>query len=388
MAGDYPPESAYPMPEPGPRSPISRVPGSHQIGWGIWILLLLLTMFIAPSIVEKISYSYKRGEQRAAAEIAREELKTSPITIASYPSVVKAVFPSVVGVEVTQIVEGPPDEFFGLRPRMKERGQGSGVIVDEAGYIITNDHVVGRAKQVSVQLSTGQSVPAKVIGTDLRTDLAVLQIHVSDKLEATPLGDSDKLEVGDAVLAVGNPYGLAGTVTAGIISAIGRQGILNYEVLQTDAAVNPGNSGGPLVNMKGQVIGINTAIVGSAYQGISFAIPSNRVKQVFEKLKTGQTIEYGWLGVATNEVTPELANELKLEDTNGALVSGVIPGSPAAAAGIKPRDVIVRWNNKPITDSHQLGPVVADTPVGSEATVIVKRKGKDTKLTVTVGKRP
>ena len=305
------------------------------------------------------------------------------------------VQPSVVGVKASRAVgREPTDELsfllFGQNPRLRQQDQGSGVIVDAAGYVITNYHVVDRASDVEVELSDGSRHSAKILGIDAGTDLAVLKIQATG-LTAAPWGDSGSLEVGDPVLAIGNPFGLARTVTAGIVSAKGRHAViqnLNYQdFLQTDAAVNPGNSGGPLVNMKGEVVGINTAIVGPTYQGVSFAIPSDMARRVYDELVSKGNVARGWLGVAMQELTPELAEKLELSGTNGALVAGVVPGSPAEKAGIKSGDVIVKWNGRPIDGPHELGLAVAWTKAGEKATAVVIRDGKEQSLTVLVAER-
>jgi serine protease Do len=273
-------------------------------------------------------------------------------------------------------------------------GQGSGVIVDKDGYVITNFHVVNGATQVTVTLSDGRPIrDVELVGDDPTSDLAVLKISASGLTEA-PWGDSDRLEVGDQVLAVGSPYGLDQTVTAGIISAKERRGLpvpnsglIYQDFVQTDAAVNPGNSGGPLVNLKGEVVGINTAIIGQGYQGISFAIPSNLAKSVYEKLKAGERIVRGWLGVRMQPLTERDARALGLEDTRGALVDGVVRDSPAEQAGIKPADVIVAWNGKPVRDANDLRFLIAGTAVETTVKVTVIREKEKLELPVTVGDR-
>jgi serine protease Do len=265
------------------------------------------------------------------------------------------------------------------------------VIVDASGYILTNAHVVDRAGEVMVELGDGSQHRGQIVGIDPGTDLAVLRVQASG-LAAASWGDSDALEVGDPVLAVGNPFGLDRTVTAGIISAKGRHAVienLNYQdFLQTDAAVNPGNSGGPLVDMHARVVGINTAILGPTYQGITFAIPSNMVRGVYDQLVKGGKVARGWLGVSMQELTPELAEKLDLHSTSGALVTAVLPDSPAEAAGLQPGDVIVAWNGKPVADPRVLGLAVAWSKIGEKAKATVKRNGKDLSVTVTVGQRP
>ena len=381
-----------------PRPPLAEVAACPRPrrGGALWVLLVLLILLILPSLIERIEYAITRGREQAEAEVAREILSGDhPTSIADYRYVAKAVAPSVVGVKASRIVRGvPTDElsyFLGRRPKYREQDQGSGVIVDPAGHVITNYHVVDGASDVSVELSDGSRHQAKIIGIDPATDLAVLKIQASG-LTAAPWGDSESLQVGDPVMAIGNPFGLASTVTAGIISAKGRRAVVenvNYQdFLQTDAAVNPGNSGGPLVNMKGEVIGINTAILGPTYQGISFAIPSALVRHVYDQLMSAGKVDRGWLGVSMQELTPELAEKMDLKSTNGALVSGIVRGAPAEQAGLQPGDVIIRWKDKAITDPVQLGFEVAWTKIGEKAPVTIIRGGKERTLTVTVTQRP
>jgi Do/DeqQ family serine protease len=373
--------------------PPSRPP--FRLGWAVWALLLLIALLVLPTLVERVEYAFARGRERAEAEVAAEVLESGrQLGIADYRYVAKRIKPSVVGVRALRNVAQPADElsfFFGRRRGYREQDQGSGVIVDSSGYILTNDHVVDRASEVLVELSDGSQHSARIVGTDPGTDLAVLRVQVTD-LTAAAWGDSDALEVGDPVLAVGNPFGLDRTVTAGIVSAKGRHAVVehvNYQdFLQTDAAVNPGNSGGPLVDMHARVVGINTAILGPTYQGISFAIPSNLAQHVYDQLVKGGKVARGWLGVSMQELTPELAEKLDLKGTNGALVAAVLPDSPAEAAGLQPGDVIVAWNGKAVGDPRELGLAVAWSKIGEKAPVTVKRNGKDLTLTVTVGQRP
>jgi serine protease Do len=351
-------------------------------------------LLIVPNIVEQVQYAAARGKERAEAEIARQLLDEGRgATIGQYRTVVKAVQSSVVGVKASRGGGRQDDDelssfLFGHGRGWREQDQGSGVIIDGEGYIITNYHVVDRASDVDVELSDGRKLRAQVVGIDPATDLAVLKIS-ADKLTAAPWGKSSDLEVGDPVLAIGNPFGLARTVTAGILSATGRHAVVenvNYQdFLQTDAAVNPGNSGGPLVNMKGQIVGINTAIIGPTYQGISFAIPSDMVHQVYDQLVKSGKVARGWLGISMKEVTPDEAEKLGVR---GALVSSVLPGSPAAEAGILRGDIITRWNGKPVSGPAELGLQVAWTKIGEKATVTVQRDGEAKELTVTVGQRP
>jgi serine protease Do len=274
----------------------------------------------------------------------------------------------------------------------QSQGQASGVIVDASGYIVTNYHVVADAARVFVHLADQQmSYPAERVGIDPKNDLAVLKINASN-LTPAAWGDSDKIEVGDIVFAMGNPFGLDGTLTQGIVSAKGRRGVNErfpyQEYIQTDAAVNPGNSGGPLVNIQGQVIGINTAIVGPTYQGISFAIPSNVAREIYEQLKANQKVSNGYVGVGLSVLTEEAARKLNLPEPRGALIAAVGPGSPAEKAGLRQFDVIRKWNVHEIDDPRLLSYLITRTQVGTKIPVVIIREGKEMTLEVTVEERP
>ncbi len=274
-----------------------------------------------------------------------------------------------------------------------DQSAGSGVILDPNGYIVTNNHVVEGATQITVTLSDRREFPAKVVGTDPKTDLAVVKIEAKD-LPALKWADYDKLQVGDLVLAIGSPFGLSSTVTLGIISALGRGnvGIADYEdFIQTDAAINPGNSGGALVNMNGELIGINTAIFSrtGGSEGIGFAIPSSIAFDIVDSLtKTGKVVR-GWMGVAIQEITPALAKSFKLpEQRKGVLISDVNENGPSHAAGIKRGDVVVAFNGKDVQSVSQLRNLVARTGVGKDAEIKVLREGKEQTLKVKVAERP
>jgi serine protease Do len=355
---------------------------------------LLVAVLVLPYLAETLQFAITRGRERAAAEVAKEQLASMPAGTSPFAVVAKAIEPSVVGIVTTQ-GRRRDDEWshlFGDGADRQAEALGSGVIVDAAGYIVTNYHVVADAEQIVVKLSEGRAIDeVTLVGEDAASDLAVLKINVPG-LVAAKWGDSDKLNVGDQVLAVGSPYGLARTVTAGIISAKGRRGMalgsVYQDFLQTDAAVNPGNSGGPLVNMRAEVVGINTAIYGRAYQGISFAIASNIAQDVCERLRKTGRVERGWLGVQLQEIDPRLASRLRLKNTRGALVSAVVAGSPAERAGLQPGDVILQWNGKPINSRDDLPLAVAATPVGKSAKVLLVREGQQMELAVTVGPSP
>jgi serine protease Do len=290
-------------------------------------------------------------------------------------------------------------QFFGDQfphPRIprerRESSLGSGVIVSPDGYIVTNNHVIAKADEIKVFLNDKREFTGKVVGTDPKTDIAVVKINARN-LPTIPWGDSDKLEVGEYVLAIGNPFGLNQTVTQGIVSAVGRAnvGIADYEdFIQTDAAINPGNSGGALVNARGQLIGINTAIFSRSggYMGIGFAVPSDMARSVMDSLvKNGKVIR-GWLGVSIQEVTPDLAKQFGIKEARGALVSEVIPDSPAAAAGLKSGDIITAFDGKPVDSPSLLRNVVAEVPVGTTVKIEVLRDKKTVTLKAKIAEQP
>ena len=277
------------------------------------------------------------------------------------------------------------ERFLGPREReFKRPGVGSGFIIDKEGHVLTNNHVVTGADKVEVRLADGRTFRAKTVGSDLRTDIAVIKLEGElGELPVAKLGDSEKVAVGQWVIAIGNPFGLKHTVSAGIVSAKGRSFAVAtskesiYErMVQTDAAINPGNSGGPLVNLRGEVIGINAAIVGTTYQGVGFAIPINMVKDILEPLKAGKKVVRGYLGVGGKDVPRDLAKQWGYEGTEGAFVNEVMPDTPAQRAGLKDGDIIVEWNGKKIKDWSHLRQLVAGTAPGDTVEVKVWREGK------------
>ena len=270
-------------------------------------------------------------------------------------------------------------------------GMGSGVLISSDGYIITNNHVVDGAAELTVTLPDKREFKGKIMGTDPKTDLAVVKIN-GQNLPHVVWGDSSKLQVGEYVLAIGNPFGLNSTVTLGIVSALGRgrMGITQYEdFIQTDAAINPGNSGGALVNTAGELIGINTAIISQTggYQGVGFAVPASMAKPVFDSLKANGKVVRGFLGVGIQNMTPDLARSFELKEAKGALVSNVAEDSPAEKAGIKQGDVIVEFQGAPIEDAAALQKVVTRTPVGTKVALKVMRNGREETLTTTVSEQ-
>jgi serine protease DegQ len=276
--------------------------------------------------------------------------------------------------------------------RQRPASLGSGVIVNAGGFIVTNAHVVDAAAQIEVALSDGRRAPATVVGSDPDTDLAVIKADLGN-LPAISIGDTSKVRVGDVVLAIGNPFGVGQTVTQGIVSALARTqvGISDYQFfVQTDAAINPGNSGGALIDIQGNLIGINTVIFSRSggSQGIGFAIPAETVRQVMDQLIAYGKVVRGWLGVETQDLTRTLAESFGIGPAGGALIAGVVRGGPAEEGGIRPGDVVVAIEGKPVGDSSALLNVVAALKPGSSAAVTLVRERKELKVTVKVGTRP
>ena len=393
-AVEPPPMAVKPQPDPVLTQQAARLTLVRLSTWTL-ITTTLVALVALPYIAERVQYALTRGEQLAKAEVARQMLAEFPEAVSRRAYVAQSIAPSVVGIETSQLSEESPTEEteFLLRiPRFRKEGIGSGVIVDSAGYIVTNNHVIDQVSEITVKLSDGTPIhDVRVIGRDPLTDLAVLKLEGGPYV-AAQWGDSDDLETGDAVLAVGNPYGLDRTVTSGIISATGRRArispLAHQDFLQTDAAVNPGNSGGPLVDMNGEVVGINTAIYGEQNLGISFAIPSVVAKDVYEGLRKHGHIARGWLGVAMLDVNEDVANEYGLSEQTGAMVTDVIRRSPADLAGVEEYDIIVGWNDVTVEASVDLSRAVARTKVGSDAVVTVVRSGNRLQLDVHVGERP
>ncbi len=336
----------------------------------------------------------------AAQKGGSTDLSTAIIRVA------KENIPAVVHIEVTRSQEAKRptmpfegDPFFRFfqdpqrAPRKfnrEMRGLGTGMIIDAQGFILTNNHVVGGASKVQVLLADGSQYTARLVGTDPKTDLAVVKIDAKKPFPLVKFGNSDAVEVGEWVVAIGHPRGLDETVTTGIISAKHRRGITDpsgyQDFLQTDAAINPGNSGGPLLNLRGEVVGVNAAIASSSggFEGIGFAIPSNMAVYISRELIAKGTVERGWLGVSVQDLNYELSKTMGIEGTRGALVSEIIKGSPAAKAGLRQGDVVVAYNGKEIRDASQLRNEAASTAVGKEATVTVIREGNKSEIRVRI----
>jgi serine protease Do len=367
-------------------------------------VIFMLVLILAASLYarEKLTAREEPGAPKSSA------LHQAPYSggLPQFTTLVKEVSPSVVNISATTVVKGmdpgdrfmgPFKEFFGEdffekffgdvpQRESKQRSLGSGFIIDKEGYILTNNHVVEKASAIKVRLKDGKEYEAKIIGRDAKTDIAVIKISTKNGVSVAALGDSDKLEVGEWVLAVGNPFGLEHTVTAGIVSAKGRvigQGPYD-DFIQTDASINPGNSGGPLFNLRGEVVGINTAIV-SGGTGIGFAIPINIAKSLLPQLKSKGKVVRGWLGVVIQKVTPELAKNFNLKESEGALVSDVIDDSPASKADIRRGDVIVSFDGHAIKEMEQLPKLVAGIDVGKKVKLGLIRDGKSLEVDVTIG---
>ena len=341
----------------------------------------------------------EKGGKEPGSVVPAAALRMVPVDI---PALVKEVSPAVVNISTTQVVRfsrprmrtpfgrDPFDDFwnnyFGNAPReQKRRSLGSGFIVSEDGYILTNNHVIEKADEITVTLLDKEELKAELVGSDPKTDIALIKIKAGKKVPHISLGDSEKLEIGEWVVAIGNPFGLGHTVTAGIVSAKGRIiGSGPYDdFIQTDASINPGNSGGPLFNLQGDVVGINTAIIQGG-QGIGFATPIHLAKSVLSQLKEKGKVTRGWLGVYIQRLTPEMAESLSLGNRKGALVSDVTKDGPAEKAGVKSGDVIVSYDGKEVVNEHDLPQMVATTKPGKKVTVVVIRDGKEVRIPVTI----
>ena len=373
--------------------------------WRISLLTLVMVSMFAGGLLV-------RGSNAAQSALASNP-ETTVMVPANFADVAEAVSPAVVNVRTEKTVQGGGpvfrhfqgpfgqedpfrdffERFFGDKPRreFKQRSLGSGFCIDKEGYIVTNNHVIENADEIKVRLKGGKEYDAEIVGRDSKTDIALIKVASWKGCEAVKLGDSDSLKVGEWVVAIGSPFGLEHTVTAGIVSAKGRViGTGPYDdFIQTDASINPGNSGGPLINMKGEVVGINTAIFSrtGGNIGIGFAIPINMARGIVEQLKTTGSVTRGWLGVSIQDLTPELAEYYGVKDGKGALVGEVFEGDPADKAGIKAKDVIIAVDGDKVEDSRDLSQRIAQVSVGQKITLKVIRKGKERKFSVKIAKR-
>jgi S1-C subfamily serine protease len=355
--------------------------------------MLAAARFVLPGIVEELRYAQHRGQLRAEFEVAGEGLRNVSLDTLSqaYQMVNAAAGPSVVHIDIHRTAhEAINHSDFPGAPSILISDQGSGVVVDASGYVLTNRHVVATSDAISVTLSDGRVVDAAVIGTDEQTDLAVLKVD-ADNLIPIPWGDSERIRVGSPVWAIGSPFGLDRTVTFGILS--GKHRVVRakdryQDFMQSDVAVNPGNSGGPLVDSRGTLIGINTAIVGDTYQGVSFAIPSSVAKKIYLRLRETGVIERGYLGVSLAEV-PDDRLRGKNHRMRGALVMGLADGnSGAARAGLKAGDIIVQIGSERVRNRDHLMQVIGNAMAGAKLSLSIVRDDQEMELDVSLGRRP
>jgi serine protease Do len=384
----------------------------RKFGWkavvGVAAISLLLGLGVSESLERLSSTGYPMLWTEVAAPVAARSA-AGQVILPDFVALAKSLSPVVVNISTTQVSEGggagtqgpfseedPFGEFWrrffgGPLPRgpFRQQSLGSGFIIDRDGSILTNNHVVENAEKITVRLADEREFEAKLIGKDSKTDIAVIKINARGPLPTAPFGDSDELEVGEWVLAIGNPFGLDQTVTSGIVSGKGRViGAGPYDsFIQTDASINPGNSGGPLINMRGEVVGINTAIFtrSGGNIGIGFATPINLVKELLPQLRNKGKITRGWLGVVIQRVTRDIAESLGMDRPRGALVSTVAKDGPADQAGIKVGDVIIEFDGKEVRESNDLPIIVARTPVDRQVRVKLLREKKEVMLSVTVG---
>jgi serine protease Do len=379
-------------------------PRWRRLGWsGATLLAALATVVAGPAVGLTPRTSTPLWTERASPPVAM------PAEAPAWVEIAEAVKSAVVNISTTRdprprarrpFRPGDPfyeffERFFEMPERFLDipprpvRSLGSGFVINPDGYLVTNNHVVEGASEITVKLGDGREFPARIVGRDSKTDLALLKIDASG-LPVVPLGDSSKLRPGEPVMAIGNPFGLEQTVTTGIVSATSRVigGGPYDDFIQTDASINPGNSGGPLINLRGEAIGINTAIFtrSGGSIGIGFAIPINLAKPILTQLAETGAVTRGWLGLAIQQLTPPLAQAFELSDSDGAVVTSVVEGSPAMKAGLRAGDVIVEYDGRRLAGFSDLPRLVATTPVGKEVTLVIIRDGKRVTLTATIAR--
>ena len=370
----------------------------------LWLLFsqtatVLLAAYFVVATLKPQWVGHNTSLSGAIALIEAPAVNPGDVPPGSYRIAAQKASSAVVSINTSKAARKNPNSndpwfkfFFGEQGNEPQAGLGSGVIVSPSGYILTNNHVVDGADEIEVVLNDSRSARAKIIGTDPDTDLAILKIEL-DKLPVIVLGNSDNAQVGDQVLAIGNPFGVGQTVTSGIVSALGRNqlGINTFEnFIQTDAAINPGNSGGALVDINGNLLGINTAIYSRSggNMGIGFAIPVSTAKLVLEGIVKDGQITRGWIGVEPNDLSPELAETFDVKTKRGVIITGVLQNGPAAQAGIRPGDVIVQIANQPVVDVTQLLAQVSALKPGTPSRFSIERKNQPLELDVTPGVRP
>ncbi len=353
------------------------------------LILVMVILFGAATLTPAWSAQKSIDLRTAIIQVAKQNLsKVVYVEVTESREVTNPMMPFENDPFFRHFFGGPkmPKKF-----KQETKGLGSGIIIDSRGYILTNYHVAGGATKIEVTLADGSKFPARLVGGDSKTDLAVIHISAKESLPYVTFGDSDQVEVGEWVVAIGAPRALEKSVTQGIISAKHRSGITDptsyQDFLQTDAAINPGNSGGPLLNLYGQVIGVNAAIAtqSGGFEGIGFTIPSNMAQYVAKTLIAHGKVERGWLGVSIRNLTPELATSVKVKTLTGALVVEVTKGGPADKAGIKKNDVVIAYRGKEVIGTNEFRNAVAETPIGTEAKITILREGRKEDLTVRIG---
>ncbi len=382
---------------------------NNQLHKKIWLIFAqTATVCMALLFVLRIFYPDFLGNKEAAVIVKQAEPSNITTATGSYSSAAKKAMPAVVNIFTSKKASANPHQkylddpafrqFFGDQlddmdiPSQPENSLGSGVIVSEQGLILTNNHVIASADEIEIALSDGRKMSAKVVGTDPDTDLAVIKVD-AEHLPAITFASSDKLSVGDVVLAIGNPFGVGQTVTQGIVSALGRShlGINIYEnFIQTDASINPGNSGGALIDADGNLVGINSAIYSrdGGSMGIGFAIPTTLARQVIEQIVTQGNVTRGWIGIEAQDITPELAESFRLSQAQGALIAGVLRNSPADKAGLRAGDILLSIEGKPVSDSGSMLNLIAALKPNQKATVQIARAQQTMDIAILIGKRP
>ena len=373
----------------------------------IAIFLISNSLFLASCERVKDDIRKESPKQESKIEekkpVVTKDIPTSKVNgLPSFAELIKKLKPAVVNISTTNMIKrrstpfpSPFEDYFkkffdnGPQREFKQKGLGTGFIISEDGYVVTNNHVVDKADDIEIILEDGEKYVAKIIGKDPKTDLALLKIESENSLPFVEFGDSESSEIGDWVIAIGNPFGLGHTVTAGIISAKGRiLGIGNYDdFIQTDAPINPGNSGGPLFNLRGEVVGVNTAIIAGG-QGLGFAIPINLTKHIIDQIKDGGKVVRGWLGITIQKVTAEIAEVIGIKEGSGVLIADVAKESPAENGGLLRGDIVLEYNGKKIKKVSDLTGKVALTSPGTVAKLKIIRESKTRELNIAIGEFP
>lgn len=381
---------------------------NNQLHKNLWLIFAqAVTICLALLFVIRIFFPHILEKTNQTIVVKEVESSLKPSLTGSYSQAAKKAMPAVVNIFTSKKVAVNPHqkylddpafrEFFGdqlddLDNPPPDNSLGSGVIVSEQGLILTNNHVVATADEIEIALSDGRKMSAKVVGTDPDTDLALIKVD-AENLPAITFASSDKLSVGDVVLAIGNPFGVGQTVTQGIVSALGRNhlGINTYEnFIQTDASINPGNSGGALIDAEGNLVGVNSAIYSRSggSMGIGFAIPATLARQVMEQIITQGSVTRGWIGIEAQDITPELAESFKLSQAQGSLIAGVLRNSPADRAGLRAGDILLEIEGKPVSDSGSMLNLIAVLKPNQKATLKIARAEKTISVPIVIGKRP